>query len=56
MTFTIPEASYSFGQDVTLQVEMSNKARQHHVKGSILCEAVDYTGRVSVLTSLCGMV
>ena len=50
MTFSIPETSYSFGQDVTLQVEMSNKARQHVVKGSILCEAVDYTGRVSVAT------
>lgn len=47
MTFTVPETSYSFGQDVTLQVEMSNKARQHVVKGTILCEAVDYTGSVS---------
>ena len=25
---------------------MSNKARQHTVKGTLLCEAVDYTGKV----------
>lgn len=28
---------------------MTNKARQHLVKGSILCEAVDYTGKVEPL-------
>jgi hypothetical protein len=46
VTFTIPDKTYSFGQPVTLEVEMSNKARQHTVKGTILCEAVDYTGKV----------
>ena len=34
---------------VCIQVEMTNKARQHLVKGSILCEAVDYTGKVKLL-------
>lgn len=69
MTFEIPEATYSFGEDVTLQVgthctdggcastnwsvccvqvTMFNKAKQHTVKGSIVCEAVDYTGKVCI--------
>ena len=27
---------------------MTNKARQHTVKGTILCEAIDYSGKVSL--------
>ena len=46
MTFSIAPATYSFGQDVMLSIAMSNKARQHVVKGTVLCEAVDYTGKV----------
>ena len=34
---------------VCVQVEMTNKARQHLVKGSIVCEAIDYTGKVEPL-------
>ena len=46
VTFTVPEKKFSFGDDVTLGVEMTNKAKQHVVRGTILCEAVDYTGKV----------
>ena len=46
VTFTIPEKKFSFGEDVTLEVEMTNKAKQHVVKGTIECEAVTYTGKV----------
>ena len=46
MTFTIPPATYNYGQDVTLDIAMTNKARQHIVKGTVLCEAIDYTGKV----------
>lgn len=28
---------------------MFNKAKQHTVKGSIVCEAVDYTGKVCII-------
>ena len=46
VTFNIPEKKFSFGEDVRFEVEMTNKAKQHVVKGTILCEAVDYTGKV----------
>ena len=48
VTFTVPEKKFRFGEDVTLDVEMTNKAKQHVVRGAILCEAVDYTGKVSM--------
>ena len=43
--FFIQETEYEFGQDVTLVVTMSNKARQHRVRGKIQCQAVTYTGK-----------
>ena len=45
MQFSIPETEYEFGQDITLKVEATNKGRQHHIRGKILCQAVTYTGR-----------
>ena len=45
MEFSIPEVEYEFGQDVTLTVNATNKARQHHVRGRIHCQAVGYNGR-----------
>ena len=55
MTFNIPAATYSFGQDVTLDIAMTNKARQHVVKGTVLCEAVDYSGKVHATVCVCVM-
>ena len=47
MTFTVPDSKFKFGEDAVLKVEMTNKARKHHlVKGTISAQAVDYTGRV----------
>ena len=43
--FTIPEVEYDFGQDVTLEVKVLNKGRQHQIVGSIKCQAVTYTGK-----------
>ena len=43
--FSVAEVEYEFGQDVTLTVNASNKARQHHIRGKIRCQAVRYNGR-----------
>ena len=46
--FTIPEVEYDFGQDVTLEVKILNKVRQHQkIVGSIKCQAVTYTEKYS---------
>lgn len=45
VTFSIPEAEYEFGQDVTLTVKATNKANQHSIRGTIQCQAVTYTGK-----------
>ncbi len=43
--FKIPEQSCKFGEDVTFVVRVTNKERQHRIKGKIRCIAVSYTGR-----------
>lgn len=46
LEFSIPETEYEFGQDVTFVVTVSNKARQHRVRGRIVCQAVTYNGKL----------
>lgn len=51
MTFEIPETTYEFGQNVKFEVKMTNKAKQHRIRGWVLCEAITYTGRYTVAYS-----
>ena len=43
--FEIPEVEYRFGQNIKFEVKMTNKGKQHRIKGRIICEAISYTGR-----------
>ena len=44
--FEVPEVKHKFGEDVTLEVVIKNKNKQHRVRGCISCKATSYTGAV----------